>query len=304
MDHLAQPEVIESHVEEPSVATRARMMLGTSPGILHRHDPASLPLDAVTYMLRADEARRELDADGVFLALNDRHDVESGKTDAKAIYQRTARLREFVQRLTGLKFVTNSDFNPEALERTYKQQDLQFFSGAKSPTYWQRQTVVVLHSLGVPDGKPVGAPLYKFGSIDDRDEKGNPLGGEVQFDGYLPANLVQPVYAPPAYTVKGVKAVPYLMDFDGKQERIAVPFRHNQIDRELAKLDTGVSRITYDTWMATAQVLLNEEPPAAVNNPSIVELPLRPERRELVTDAASLDLLRAKLRASLATFCS
>jgi hypothetical protein len=304
--HRLAPDLYAAYAAPTDVTVdqKARMMLGTSPGIYEKHDPAGLPLDAVTYMLRADEARKLLDADGVFLALDKRHEPSPGKVDEKAIRQRTDRLRELVQRLTGLRFITESEFDPEALERTYDDYDPELFGGAKSKSYWRRQTVVVLHSLGAPESKPAGVPLYKFGAVKTRDAAGMPMGGEVDFDGYLPAGLVTPVYAPPGYDVKGEVEVPYLLNRAGKDKRIILPFRNNQIDRELAKLDGGVARITYGTWLETAKVLLQEEDRKALNAESLTKMPLGSEDRELVTDAASLQVLRAKLRAALSTFCS
>lgn len=277
------------------------MMVGTSPGKLATHIPRAIPLDTITYAIRASLAARDHHASGVFLALDKRLPATGCKKDAAAIHHRTERLRAIVRDYTKLQFVTESDLQGEMLDSIRHEYPLMMFHGTDHPEYWQRQTAIVLRSLGV-SAQPGPHPpsLYKFGSIITRNVDGSPHGGEAQFDTYLPAehNIV-PIYAPPAYTLQGDWAVPYLLHTNHQQSRIVLPSDRNQLEREVNKLKHGISKITYDTYATTARVVLGEAPSTMLNHPTIISLPLAEKMTLPVHNSHDIHDLRGLLKAAL-----
>lgn len=247
------------------------MTTGISPGIRGEHDPNIIPIDAITYFVRAGIAAEEAGAQLNFVMLDERCPLDTDPNDdadREALAHRRARmLRLLGWTLPNARLLLRSEWDAQDLKErmhaahpatediTSGETIKSFFKGDASRAglyrqYTDLQTAVVLGAL---DTNRQGQPLHdrarlKLGWVSHFDAKGQAVGGEVTFDRYLPQGLVTPVYVHSAHRLfdsshvsSNQSCAPYLVQNGERHQRVFIPERLSQIEAEVAKLHPGIT---------------------------------------------------------------
>lgn len=277
------------------------LMLGTSAGIRGVHDPRALPLDTVTYLLRADAARRRMgDAQGLFFAFDKRLDGDS--SDQPAIDHRTQRLRQLLSTLLPhFAMTTQSALEERGLQDTLARvEPCAAIDNEELRHYTRMQTAQVLHMRA--EARNGSAHRFaKFGWILSRRGNGTPVGGEANFDALLPDDLpIERIYTAPAFPLDSTNGkAPYLLNESDRAVRVCIPHNASEIGAEVEKVQSGISRIVHDTLRATAATVLGLQSEIHAPDDALCTLPLSKPMKERITDERQLAKLRELLCAAL-----
>lgn len=270
------------------------MMLGMSAGIHGVHQPGSIPFNTATYVLRAENARRRLDAEGTLIIV----DKQVGADDStlrQEIQHRTDRIRNLMQQHTALRVLTLSEICPDRLCTWQKRYPMEHFSTISHEglrQYTAFQTALVLSV--VECNSPSLASRYKFGWVAEKRKDKSPKGGEAGFDEWLPQDqYIQPLYTASGYDAKAKVTAPYLMQRGTEQTNLLIPKTRSGIVAEVDKMREGMALISLKTAYETSRVLLGEASPDVLDADDLVYAPLnRPQKRVLKTQDEILQLER------------
>lgn len=266
------------------------MMTGVSPGIRGEHDPAIIPVDAVTYFVRAGLAAQQKGAELNFVLLDERCSLDADpqdEADREALTLRNRRIQGLLQwTLPEARLLAHSQWDSQELgdriraahpsteDITSSESISSQFKGDEARArlyrqYTNLQTAVVLGSL---DTNRQGQPIHrrdrlKLGWVSHFDAAGQPVGGEVSFDRYLPQGLVTPVYVhsahrlfDPSHGSSNQSCAPYLVQNTERHQRIFIPIRKSGVGAEVAKLHPGISLWNYREMEAMADVVNGDAP--------------------------------------------
>ncbi len=277
------------------------LLLGTSPGIRGVHDPAALPFDVVTYLIRAEVARKRMPkASGLFFAFDARLDGDG--CDDPIIHHRTERLRQLLRKLLPhFAMRTHRELEATGLASTLERvPSLSDIDDTGLRQYARVQTAQVLHMQEqAHNGRP--EPFTKFGWILSRRGDGSPVGGEANFDQFvLKDSGIEFVYTAPAFPLRSSNGkAPYLLHEADRSDRVCLVDHPDQIGAEVAKVQPGITRVMYDTLRITAQAVLSRHSFAHQRLDELAQLPLSKAMKQRVTDPREIDDLRQLLFASL-----
>jgi hypothetical protein len=281
------------------------LLTGTSPGMRQVHDPEQLPFDTVTYLLRAESARARLaNARGFYFVVDTRLDGDT--TDAPIIAARTERLRTLVAALVPqFSFVTHGDLEADGLSETLAATDPHLHIPEPDRRHYARiQTAQVMHLR--KQAQAQGAVSFtKFGWILSQRASG-PAGGEVHFDQSLPASAeIRTEYTAPGFLLsRSDGKAPYLLARSDEPDRLCLPHTYADIDRELAKIRPGISRLMVETLRATALAILEDDFDIHDSAVELVQLPVLKHLRQPVNVLPELADLRARLEAAFSRLLS
>jgi hypothetical protein len=275
------------------------LMLGTSAGVANVHDPRVLPLDTVTYLLRAEATRKRLhDTAGLFFAFDAR--INGDTSDQPQIQHRTERLRQLLQRvLPHFDMVTHSELVDRGLAATLE--GIPANAAIELPElreYTRMQTAQVLQMQAeARNGTPQN--FTKFGWMLAMRGNSVPVGGEVHFDEHLPPDITR-MYTAPGFPLDSSNGkAPYLLNEADRATRICLPETTADIVDEVQKIRPGLSRLMHDTLRATAETILGLRSEIHAPNADVVTLPIYKTMKQRLTDESTLADLRELLAASL-----
>lgn len=274
-------------------------MLGTSVGIRNVHDPLALPFDTVTYLLRADAARKRMDANGLFFAFDKR--LNGDDADHADVRKRTERLRDLLGvLLPHFTMTTHTDLKARGLDATIERiQPRADIENEELRTYTRAQVAQVVHMRE----EAMRSRFTKFGWMLSRHGDGSPKGGEVNFDESLPADIqVERLYTAPAFPLNSSNGkAPYLLNEADRHTRVCIPETAEDIGREVRKINGDTTRLMCNTLFATASTILGQRDEIHASDDELVTLPLTARMKERVRDERVLADLREIVSASLHT---
>ncbi len=277
------------------------LMLGTSAGIRNIHNPCALPFDTVTYLLRANAERERMNhATGLFFAFDRR--MNGDTTDQADIQKRTERLRQIIGALLPhFVMTTHSELEEQGLASTLEQvQPCAEIENEELRNYTRIQTAQVLHMYAKACNNS-GHCFTKFGWILSRRGNGTPVGGEVNFDQLLPRDIpIERIYTSPAFPLDSVNGkAPYLLNESDRAVRVCLPNHQDDVGMEVQKVQSGITRLMYETLKATAETVLNIRASIHLPEDELVTLPITQRMKQRVTDEQELSTLRELLSTSL-----
>jgi hypothetical protein len=285
----------------PHVRHGHTLLFGTSAGIRNVHDPRALPMDTITYFLRANAARERIDnGNGLFFAFDKR--LHGDTSDHAAIQQRTERLRQLLGLLLpDFAMKTHSELEERGLAATIERvEPCPAIENEELRQYTRVQTAQVLQ-LYEESLQGAKQRFAKFGWILSRRANGVPVGGEVNFDQLLPDTIpIERVYTAPAFPLDSTNGkAPYLLSESDRQTRVCLADREADIGPEVLKVRSGINRVMFRTLQVTAEAVLGDRSEIHSPDDELVTLPLTKAMRQQVTDERELADLRELLSASL-----
>jgi len=276
------------------------LMLGTSAGIRGVHDPKVLPFDTITYLLRANAARENLDdTSGLFFVFDKR--LNGDTTDQTIIDQRTERLRQILDTLLPkFRMTTHRELEARGLASTNERvRPCADIVSDELREYTRIQTAQVLH-MQAEAYTDSAKRFTKFGWILSRRSNGVSVGGEANFDQLLPNDAgIECVHTAPAFPLNSTNGkAPYLLNEADRAIRVCLPDYEANISDEVMKVQSGISRIAHDTLRATAETVLGLRSQIHSLNDELVTLPITKAMKRQISDERALTDLRDLLCAS------
>lgn len=277
-------------------------MLGSSAGIRGVHDAAVLPLDTLTFLLRAEDARKKMgDANGLFFAFDKRLD-DPGSDGI--VRRRTERLRDLLHRLLPhFAMRTHTDLENSGLASTLERvAPASSIEDAGLRAYCRMQTaqVLLMHEQS-RNGSP--SRFTKFGWILSRRGNGAPVGGEANFDDLLPADIaIEKMYTAPGFPLDSTNGkAPYLINDADKPVRVCLSNQAADVGDEVLKVKPGITRLAHDTIRATSERILGMRDDVHPPEHELAALPVAKVLKQRIDDPKMIEDLRELLSASLRT---
>jgi hypothetical protein len=286
--------------------TNGTLLLGTSPGARGIHRPDALPLDTVTYLLRAEVERSRLNAQGILHLIDKR--IDGDESDRASVEKRTDRLRLLIHRLApSFRIRMQSALEEDGFDHKLHQAphpSITEITDDGRRAYTHLQTSAILHLREEEQRLGDEGPFRKFGWVLTKKEGGIAHGGEATFDAFLPSTVPLIHTAPGFLLSQAMGKAPYLLQESEVDDRILVPETIEDIPREIAKIKPGICRISAHTLLATCRILLREKEISHVMDPALVQLPVSRESKTRIDDIAFLDKAKQMTAAALATLAS